>query len=389
MAHVLRPDGTFIGRLAKARLDQLYQGFTKNTMGRATSALFAEAVGALLSQYRDGYRESAANKTKLHNHWATPEIYMHALGLSIDTERFASPLNCSAHLTKYFSRYDEDGAFGANIDAFSCRWAGASEYNAEYEPGDMNKAAKWAIASAMASDSPSLTAFVLPWWEDTAYFKWMIYPLVYTMVRIPAAQFKFKKPDFWSSGGPEFAGSPRWDVSIFIVSNAAGFQYVNQDLLLAGVRHASRVIGGQELVAVLHCPCSGLHGREAELLCLASDLAPLGASPEALIPAHAHVDRCPQFAERWLQPLSSSGSVAACTCLLGRQPSLCMLRWTQLCSDAGPQASSRWILMRTASAGQTCRAFSPAQQACRTNGCGATVSFQQHKLNEPCLAAPR
>ena len=32
MAHVLRPDGTFIGRLAKARLDQLYQGFTKNTM---------------------------------------------------------------------------------------------------------------------------------------------------------------------------------------------------------------------------------------------------------------------------------------------------------------------------------------------------------------------
>ena len=42
MAHVLRPDGTFIGRLAKARLDQLYQGFTENTMGQALSALFAE-----------------------------------------------------------------------------------------------------------------------------------------------------------------------------------------------------------------------------------------------------------------------------------------------------------------------------------------------------------
>ena len=60
----------------------------------------------------------------------------------------------------------------------------------------MNKAVKWAIASAMASDSPSLTALVLPWWEDAAYFKWMIHPLVYTLVRIPAAQFKFKKPDF-------------------------------------------------------------------------------------------------------------------------------------------------------------------------------------------------
>ena len=98
---------------------------------------------------------------------------MHALaeGLSIDTERFASPLNCSAHLTKYFSRYDEDGAFGANVDAFSCRWVGASQCNPEYEPGDMNKAVKWAIASAMASDSPSLRAFILPWWEHTAYFQ--------------------------------------------------------------------------------------------------------------------------------------------------------------------------------------------------------------------------
>ena len=54
---LLRPDGIFIGRLAKARLDQLCQGFTKNTMGRASSALFAEAVGALLSRYKDGYKE--------------------------------------------------------------------------------------------------------------------------------------------------------------------------------------------------------------------------------------------------------------------------------------------------------------------------------------------
>ena len=115
----------FIGRLAKACLDQLYQGFTKNRMGHASSAILAEAVGALLSRYKDGYKESAANTTKLHNHWATPDTYMHALaeGLSTDTDCFASPLNCSAHLTKYFSRYDEDAAFGANVDAFSSRWA--------------------------------------------------------------------------------------------------------------------------------------------------------------------------------------------------------------------------------------------------------------------------
>ena len=79
----------------------------------------------------------------------------------------------------------------------------------------------------------------------------MSHPLVYTLVRIPAAQFKFKKPDFWSTEGPGFAGSPRWDVNIFIVSNAAGLQYVNRDLLLAGIWHASKVIGGKELAVML------------------------------------------------------------------------------------------------------------------------------------------
>ena len=95
----------------------------------------------MLSRYKDGYKESAAKKTKLHSHWATPDIYVHALagGLSIDTERFAFPLDCDAHLSEYFSRYDEDGLFGANVGAFSCRWVGAYQCNSEYEPGDMNK----------------------------------------------------------------------------------------------------------------------------------------------------------------------------------------------------------------------------------------------------------
>ena len=44
--------------------------------------------------------------TTVHNHWATPDTYMRALaeGLSINAERFASTLNCSAHLTKCFSK---------------------------------------------------------------------------------------------------------------------------------------------------------------------------------------------------------------------------------------------------------------------------------------------
>ena len=34
---------------------------------------------------------------------------------------------------------------------------------------------------------------------DHAYYKWMSHPLVYPLMRVPASQFKFKKPDFWRS----------------------------------------------------------------------------------------------------------------------------------------------------------------------------------------------
>ena len=103
----------------------------------------------------------------------------------------------------------------------------------------MNKAVKWAIDSAMKLDCPSLTAFVLPQWEDHAYYKWMSHPLVYPLLMVPASQFKFKKPDFWRSADTEYAKSPRWNVNIFIVANAAGLHYIDPDLLVTKLREAS------------------------------------------------------------------------------------------------------------------------------------------------------
>ena len=54
-------------------------------------------------------------------------------GLSLTTERFASPLNFNPAMTAYFSLYKEDQLFGANHNAFSARWTGASQCNPEYE----------------------------------------------------------------------------------------------------------------------------------------------------------------------------------------------------------------------------------------------------------------
>ena len=69
-------------------------------------------------------------------------------GLSVTTERFASPSNCNPNMTCYFSMYAEDALFGANFDAYSMKWTGASQVNSESEAVAMEKAMRWAILSA-------------------------------------------------------------------------------------------------------------------------------------------------------------------------------------------------------------------------------------------------
>ena len=162
----------------------------------------------MLTRYKDGHRNGKL-KTRLKNHWATPDGFMQALieGLSLETERFASPMNFNPSMKAYFSLYKEDEVFGATHNAFSQRWTGASQCNPEYEPTDMDKAVRWAICSALENDQPSLTAFVLPWWEDTAYFKWMQHPCVHPVSRIPGKRFKFKKFDYACTGA-QYAGHP-------------------------------------------------------------------------------------------------------------------------------------------------------------------------------------
>ena len=172
-------------------------------------------------------------------------------GLSLKLERFASPLNHSEHLEAYFSRYEEDGIFGANVDAFSCRWAGPSQCNLEYESDAMDLAVRWALASATETKEPSLTAFMLPQWDMDAYRQYMNSPLVHLLLRVPEKHFRFKKPEFWRADGGDYASHPGWDVDIFIVSNEAGLQYVKPDLLISRLREASLAVAGHALTTNL------------------------------------------------------------------------------------------------------------------------------------------
>ena len=67
--------------------------------------------------------------------------------------------------------YEQDRVFGANVDAFSTKWEGASQASPEYTPECMEKAVRWAILSAEQSKTACLTVFVLPIQASTGYHK--------------------------------------------------------------------------------------------------------------------------------------------------------------------------------------------------------------------------
>ena len=253
MTDVYGPNGKVLGSLTTERASILQKAYCQvhndtakgSQATNRTNASFAHAVAGLLTRYQEGHVSGEA-RTKLKNHWATPDKYMQALiqGLSLETERFASPLNFTPSMRQYFSLYEADAAFGANHNAFSCPWNGASQCNPEYEPEDMEYAVRWAIVSAEGTDQPTLTAFVLPWWEDTAYFRWMQHPLVHALARVHSKQFKFKRYDFWRTG-EKYAGNPKWDVNFFVVANGQGMQqYLKLNTLRREFASASLAMGG-------------------------------------------------------------------------------------------------------------------------------------------------
>ena len=272
LVEVYGPNGKFIATLTIERAAVLRAAYFDPIRSSEKSHLdehdFAQALAKLMLRYKDGHKDHGA-RTKMKIHWATPDVYMKALQqeLSLDTERFASPLNFTPSMQHYFSLYASDSVFGANHNAFGCPWIGASQCNPEYEPEDMDKVVRWAIASANRSEEPCLTAFVLPWWENSSYFKWMAHPRVQTLARIPGKQFLFKKPDHWRTG-ETYAGHPKWDVHMFVVANDAGIQkFVRPRELQRWFTQASIEIGKKACKVVIPQP------RHSDLRNLMSYLA--------------------------------------------------------------------------------------------------------------------
>jgi hypothetical protein len=256
VTYIYMPSGKLVGRLATQRVKWLARQYqhTKTSFPalheEEQATYLAADVANLYNRYKDGFKEGA-DRTELANHWALPDAYMHALqqGLSINQERFASPLNVNLKTETYWSLYSEDRLFGANHNAYSSPFSGASEANPEYIGAHMHKAVSWAVASANWTQEPVLTTMVLPDWDHTgtSYLKFMQLPNVHILTRVPRANFKFKKPNHYE-GDDIYAKNPKWAVNFIVIANRAGLgRYVRKNLLSSLMLAASREVGQYDI----------------------------------------------------------------------------------------------------------------------------------------------
>ena len=237
------PDGSTLSTITVARLTALYSAFCRSRAMGDPAELpiqeFPQELAKLISRYREGSTHSQYC-IKSSNFWATPKTLMDVIkaGFGITQERFACPLDFEPTLQSYYSPFPEDARFGAQHDAYSCKWTGASQAMPESSAQEMQKAVRWAIGSAMEAAEPSLTVFVLPFHDKTgtSYQQWLGHPLVHNIAKIPKRAIKLQAPEAWKTG-QTFRGHPRWDYLLFAVANNAGIQqFVQPHAIESGLK---------------------------------------------------------------------------------------------------------------------------------------------------------
>ena len=182
LASIHSPAGAFLGAINIGRLNTLDQAYWQ-----ITSGTFAGAVASLLTRYKNSGPTEETRRTEMSNHWATPDELMPGLisCLDLKIEWFASPLNFHTGMDTYFAANQEDATFGANVEAYSTPCLGASQASPEYELAEMEKTVRWAVMSAAHTEEASMTAFILPDWARTLYYKYMVDPRVQRAAKIP------------------------------------------------------------------------------------------------------------------------------------------------------------------------------------------------------------
>ena len=146
-------------------------------------------------------------------------------------ERFASPLNAHPACTKYYSLFKEDRMFGAQGNAYSSKWTGASVAVPDFDHAAAEQAVKWAVYSAKATrQKPTFTLLFLPSYSDAQdgysgapYMHWVYrHPeCCRRLLLIPSSRMELQPPGNKPHGPPSRL---KWNTIVLAVGNVAGFQ---------------------------------------------------------------------------------------------------------------------------------------------------------------------
>ena len=217
----------------------LYRSYEQTSTNREDTSLDAlpHAVASLMQRYREG-RQIEGYQVQMNIYWTIPDSLMTAIrrGLCVSTERFACPLNFNAAMSSYYSPSPEDRAFGATHDAYSCKWLGTSHAHPEHTSEDMQKAIRWALASAEQKNLPSLTVFTLSFSEryTTSYQQFLDNSMVHNIATIPRRAIQLQMLTAWNDG-KDFGAHPKHDILVFAVANTCGLDtYLDERQLCEG-----------------------------------------------------------------------------------------------------------------------------------------------------------
>jgi ribonuclease HI len=151
--------------------------------------------------------------------------------LGIKQERFASPLNAHPACTKYYSLFKEDYMFGAQGNAYSTKWTGASLAVPDFDHYSAEQAVKWAVYSAKCNvKKPTFTMLFLPSFSDSRdgsscaqYMHWVDrHPeCCRRLLIIPSSRMLLQPPGNKPHAHPS---KLKWNTMVLAVGNKAGFR---------------------------------------------------------------------------------------------------------------------------------------------------------------------
>lgn len=160
------PDGRCEHMIAPAVVARLKHAF-EYMQARHPGVLAAHKAGTFVEELRRlaiRYRPLPGTTACKLRHWQLPEKLKTAImhKAKITKERFASPLSSHPCTQAYWSEHKRDQVFGANHDAYSTRWTGASMAVPPMEVHVATQALDWAIRSAKTTTDCTLTLLILP-----------------------------------------------------------------------------------------------------------------------------------------------------------------------------------------------------------------------------------